>query len=182
MLSSTVSSDFSMKNDLFFVTDGTKFIPSINLLEKHKNVDRHQMYCQLASAVSDGEDGSEMSKLVPERRICDTICDCYDCSDEDENVCSNTDEVSHEHILGSKIIGLRFSPTLEELTRSGFWKIIKINSNGSTSFKIPFGGGPHKRLELKAVSVGSRGKHRNDFDKVTFSFHFKHLRLLSISR
>ena len=160
MLSSTSNSEFSMQRDLVFVTDGSHFQPSLNNLENGRrstSFRNSRMYCQLINP-SDKHTQVGVSDFIAETRICDSRCDCYDCSDEDEKFCYM--EGIQERLLSSKVVGLPSSPTLDELSDSGFWKILKIPSNGSTSLRIPFVGGPHRQLQLDAIVVGSRGKNR----------------------
>ena len=159
MLSKKFSSEFSMKRDLIFLTDGSQFQPDPNIVMNDDSSDfkyrkSRMHYCQLINSK-----GTHVPNYVVESRICDSRCDCHDCSDEDKKICR--DQNSQKSILDTKILGIRYSPTLEDLGRSGFWKIIKIPSNGSMSFRIPFMGGPHKQLQLNSIIVGSRGRNSN---------------------
>jgi hypothetical protein len=152
--------EFSLKKDLVFLTDGTQFQPNINVLPSTNAVDtslkvRSKMhYCQLIYS-NQKKDEEGTSEYVEEERICDSRCDCSDCSDEDKKICQNDN--SPERLLSTKIEGIISSPILEELSGYGFWKNVKIPSNGSISVRIPFMGGPHKQLELNSIVVRSRG-------------------------
>ena len=166
MMSKMFDSEFSIKKDLIFLTDGTQFQPDINTLPvnnvAHTSVNgRSKMhYCQLIH--SNNKNNQEVtSEYVEEKRVCDSRCDCSDCSDEDKKICQN--ENNPERLLSTKIEGISSSPILEELSGYGFWKNVKIPSNGSISVRIPFMGGPHKQLELNSIVVRSRGRDARFF-------------------
>ena len=75
---------------------------------------------------------------------CNGYCDCSDCSDESK--CSMNQE-------NSKMLS---SPTMDKITSTGFWKIIKIGQTGMAKIRIPFHG-RHQRLKVVGTAVGSRG-------------------------
>ena len=150
--------EFSIKQDMVFLTDGANFQPSINSPQRNvalESIASQPHYCQMIHSANEKSDGVE-SEYVAENQICDSRCDCSDCSDENESFCRNENNL--KGLLDTKITGISSSPTLEELTGSGFWKIVKIPSNGSVAFRIPFMGGPHKQIELNSIAVRSRGK------------------------
>ena len=158
-------SEFSINRDLVFLTDGTQFQPDPNLhpsthpLAASLRGGSRMHYCNLINVKDNSKrkhDEGMSSSYVEENKLCDSRCDCCDCSDEDKKICKN--ENTNDRLLDTKIDGVRSSPTLEKLSGSGFWKIIQIPSNGSVSFKIPFMGGPHKQIQLDSIVVQSRGK------------------------
>ena len=122
MMSKMFDSEFSIKKDLIFLTDGTQFQPDINTLPvnsvAHTSVNgRSKMhYCQLIHSNNKNDQGVT-SEYVEEKRICDSRCDCSDCSDEDKKICQN--ENNPERLLSTKIEGISSSPILEELSGYG---------------------------------------------------------------
>ena len=157
-MSKTFNRDFSIKQDMVFLTDGSNFQPNINSPSRNNGLNlkaSQPHYCQLINSRNELENLSVESEFVEETRVCDSRCDCNDCSDENEVFCGKGNY--YKRLLDKKIYGISATPTLEELSRSGFWKIVKIPSNGSISFRVPFMGGPHKQLELNSISVRSRG-------------------------
>ena len=171
-LATMFESEFSINRDLVFLTDGTQFQPDPNLhpsshpLAVSLRGGSKMHYCNLISVKDSSKrshDENISSSYVEENKLCDSRCDCNDCSDEDKKICKN--ENTNDRLLDTKIDGVRSSPTLEKLSGSGFWKIVQIPSNGSVSFKIPFLGGPHKQIQLDSIVVQSRGK-------TSFAVHF----------
>ena len=153
--------EFSIKQDMVFLTDGSNFQPDINApLRKigMSSIASQPHYCQLIYSKREKSHSVE-SEFLEENKVCDSRCDCSDCSDENEVFCRQ--KGNHKRLLETKIKGISSSPTLEEVSGSGFWKIVKIPMNGSFSFRIPFMGGPHKQVELNSVAVRSRGKNDN---------------------
>ena len=165
-LATMFESEFSINRDLVFLTDGTQFQPDPNLhpsshpLAVSLRGGSRMHYCNLINVKDNSKrynDENISSNYVEENKLCDSRCDCNDCSDEDKKICKN--ENTNYRLLDTKIDGVRSSPTLEKLSGSGFWKIVQIPSNGSVSFKIPFMGGPHKQIQLDSIVVQSRGKN-----------------------
>ena len=161
-MSKMFDKEFSIKQDMVFLTDGSIFQPDINSPQRNvmlNSITSQPHYCQLIHSAPEKPHSVE-SEYVDENRICDSRCDCSDCSDENELFCKSKNS-DYKRLLDTKILGISSSPTLEALTGSGFWKIVKIPSNGSVSFRIPFMGGPHKQIELNSIAVRSRGKKIN---------------------
>ena len=102
-MSKTFNRHFSIKQDMVFLTDGSNFQPNINSPSRSNGLNlkaSQPHYCQLINSRNELENLSVESEFVEETRVCDSRCDCSDCSDENEVFCKK--ENSYKRLLDKK--------------------------------------------------------------------------------
>jgi len=110
-------------------------------------------------AQDDKEDGSTIVATcqVNQGQECDRFCDCFDCSDEVK--CSRWNDEDEQLQVTS-------SPTMDLLTPTGFWSVVKIGRNGTAKARVPFHG-RHQQLLVTATAMGSRGLTHLPYQRLT---------------
>ncbi len=151
-MNEVTANDGINRDDISVMTDGQLDLKDQGYKETQSCLQRGKFQCANAG------DKTTISQCYGFKEVCDKFCDCEDCSDELN--CGG----------GERSLKSRSSPVLSQNDETGFWKVVRLPSNGSLSLRIPFV--THGKLSLEAISIGSRGTCRVMSTSCSVEFNF----------